>query len=196
MVAHGYSADQQIMSPLARSLAKAGYAVLTFDFRGHGSNTTSSRVTCDSDFDTALDWVTTSPYVDPRASPCSATRWALVPPSTSARSTHGRKPSSPSRAATPSTTAVYLANVLFLRAAPRPGQIKDRQKELAAQLDGKTNVQSVVISGTDHVAHSVTSKTVRAITSFLDPVMAWPLDARGPRSTRASARRCSTSSPP
>lgn len=39
VVAHGYSADQAVMSPMARSLGKAGYDVLTFDFRGHGSNT-------------------------------------------------------------------------------------------------------------------------------------------------------------
>src|SRR5947199_4242733 len=35
IVAHGYSADRKIMSTMARSLAKAGFAVLTFDFRGH-----------------------------------------------------------------------------------------------------------------------------------------------------------------
>ena len=34
VIAHGYSADQNIMSGLARSFVEAGYAALTFDFRG------------------------------------------------------------------------------------------------------------------------------------------------------------------
>jgi dienelactone hydrolase len=38
VLAHGFAADQSLMATLARRIARAGYAVLTFDFRGHGRN--------------------------------------------------------------------------------------------------------------------------------------------------------------
>src|SRR5207248_3276232 len=61
---HGYSADQAIMSSIARSLTRASYAVLTFDFRGHGANTHPFRGDLNADLDAALDWADRSPYVD------------------------------------------------------------------------------------------------------------------------------------
>ena len=65
VVAHGYSSDQAIMSSIARSLARAGYAALTFDFRGHGANTKAFKGDLGDDLDAALDWADRSPYVDP-----------------------------------------------------------------------------------------------------------------------------------
>jgi dienelactone hydrolase len=38
VLAHGFSASKGGMDVLARRLARAGYAVITFDFRGHGFN--------------------------------------------------------------------------------------------------------------------------------------------------------------
>jgi pimeloyl-ACP methyl ester carboxylesterase len=38
VLAHGFASSRGMMSSLARSFARAGYAVLTFDFRGHGGN--------------------------------------------------------------------------------------------------------------------------------------------------------------
>lgn len=40
IVAHGFTADKEIMQSLAYSLVRDGFAVVTFDFRGHGENTT------------------------------------------------------------------------------------------------------------------------------------------------------------
>ncbi len=40
IVAHGFTADKEIMQSLAYSLVRDGFAVLTFDFRGHGQNVT------------------------------------------------------------------------------------------------------------------------------------------------------------
>ena len=36
VLAHGFSEDRLAMSGLARAMSRAGYAVLTLDFRGHG----------------------------------------------------------------------------------------------------------------------------------------------------------------
>ncbi len=38
VLAHGFSGSKGMMSSLARRLARGGYAVVTFDFRGHGGN--------------------------------------------------------------------------------------------------------------------------------------------------------------
>jgi pimeloyl-ACP methyl ester carboxylesterase len=38
VLAHGFAASTEMMSSLARRLTRAGYAVVTFDFRGHGRN--------------------------------------------------------------------------------------------------------------------------------------------------------------
>jgi dienelactone hydrolase len=38
VLAHGFASSQEMMSSLARRLARAGYAVIAFDFRGHGRN--------------------------------------------------------------------------------------------------------------------------------------------------------------
>jgi pimeloyl-ACP methyl ester carboxylesterase len=38
VLAHGFASSRGVMSSLARSFARAGYAVITFDFRGHGGN--------------------------------------------------------------------------------------------------------------------------------------------------------------
>ncbi|MBI5116321.1 alpha/beta fold hydrolase [Candidatus Poribacteria bacterium] len=38
IVAHGFTADKEMMQSLAYSLLRDGFAVVTFDFRGHGQN--------------------------------------------------------------------------------------------------------------------------------------------------------------
>ncbi len=40
VVAHGFTADKEMMQSLAYSLVRDGFAVVTFDFRGHGQNVT------------------------------------------------------------------------------------------------------------------------------------------------------------
>ena len=40
VVAHGFAGSQQLMQPMAMTLASAGYTAVTFDFAGHGRNAT------------------------------------------------------------------------------------------------------------------------------------------------------------
>jgi dienelactone hydrolase len=69
-LAHGFALDQSGMSVLARSLTQAGYAVLTFDFRGHGANrnpfsrTRGMKDSLLADFRTVVDFLRTSQDVD------------------------------------------------------------------------------------------------------------------------------------
>lgn len=65
VVAHGYSGDRATMSALSRGLARAGYAVLAIDFRGHGSNPNASDEEGRSDdVVAALEWLGSRPEVD------------------------------------------------------------------------------------------------------------------------------------
>ena len=38
IIAHGFAGSQQLMQPLALTLARNGYIAITFDFPGHGRN--------------------------------------------------------------------------------------------------------------------------------------------------------------
>ncbi|MFO1125422.1 MAG: alpha/beta fold hydrolase [Methylocystis sp.] len=40
VIAHGFSGSQQLMAPIATTLARNGYVAITFDFSGHGRNPT------------------------------------------------------------------------------------------------------------------------------------------------------------
>ena len=43
VIAHGFSGSQQLMQPMARTLAQNGYVAVTFDFSGHGRNQSPMR---------------------------------------------------------------------------------------------------------------------------------------------------------
>ncbi len=69
LLLHGYSGDQIGMGALARSLARAGYAVMTIDLRGHGSNRNPHRgnagqIAFREEIDAAVAALRDSPYVD------------------------------------------------------------------------------------------------------------------------------------
>ncbi len=72
VLAHGFSGNKGMMSFIARQLARAGYAVVTFDFEGHGKNTNpfafsmgAGRSGLHNDLDAALLYATTQPHYDP-----------------------------------------------------------------------------------------------------------------------------------
>jgi len=170
VVAHGYSADRQIMSPMARSLASAGYAVLTFDFRGHGSNASQFRGDLRRDLDAVVGWAGTSPYIDAR-------RIAVLGHSMGAGAALDFASVDPRPVAViPVSGGSEVSDVdiprhiLFMSAQHDPAFIRHRQSELAAQLVGKTAVSQVQIGGKDHVTILYSGAAIREIVRFLDPV--------------------------
>ena len=70
VLVHGFSADRQVMSMLARRLAENGYAVLAIDVNGHGENRNpfnGDEVASGSlrdNIKTAVDFLRESPLVD------------------------------------------------------------------------------------------------------------------------------------
>jgi len=72
LVAHGYAGSKQLMLGYAEVLAHSGYAVMLWDFGGHGANTTPlERGSLQQDLDKAYQALLAQPEVDP-------TRLALV----------------------------------------------------------------------------------------------------------------------
>src|SRR5262245_32918868 len=69
ILCHGFSGDTAMMSSLARRIAKAGYAVVAIDFRGHGENRNPFELAGDGlqlrqDIDAALLFARTQPRFD------------------------------------------------------------------------------------------------------------------------------------
>ena len=72
VLVHGFASDRRNMSPLARSLARAGYAVLAVDVAGHGENRReggirggrSGRSSFYSELEAAVQFLRRSPFVD------------------------------------------------------------------------------------------------------------------------------------
>lgn len=170
IVAHGYSADRLGMSRIGRSLAKAGYASLTFDFRGHGENTAPFKGDLKEDLDAAMDWADSSPYVD-------SERVAVLGHSMGAGAALDFATIDQRPVAVVAVSGGWFVNddrvppnVLFLVAENDPGSIHDRQNELARDLEGDANVRAVEISGTDHVTILWSGRTIQETARFLDPV--------------------------
>lgn len=67
IIAHGFAGSKQLMLGYGYVLAHAGYAVLLFDFSGHGANARPlSRDTLQNDLDTAYQVLIEQPEVDAR----------------------------------------------------------------------------------------------------------------------------------
>lgn len=170
VVAHGYSADQAIMSPMARSLAEAGYAALTFDFRGHGSNLDSFAGDLTDDLDAVVDHLERSPFVD-------AERIVVLGHSMGASAvldfaTLDDRPIAvvPVSGGFQVHDAVVPDHVLLMVASGDPERIHERQAEITADLGRRTDVVEREISGTDHITILFSNTAIEEIVSFLDPI--------------------------
>jgi dienelactone hydrolase len=172
VIAHGYSADQASMSGLARSLATLGYATVTFDFSGHGSNTHAFEGDLDRDLSSVVTWAQELPYVD-------GTRLAVLGHSMGASAvldfaTKDARPKAvvPLSGGSTLHDAVTPAHTLLLDASGDPGEIRDRQLELRDDLEARhADVTHHEISGVNHLTILRSSDTVKAVVQFLDPIL-------------------------
>jgi dienelactone hydrolase len=192
---HGFASDRLGVSTLARRLARGGYAVLTFDARGHGQNRNPfvrSAARSDSffaDYSAAVDFLRGSVLVDGEriavmghsmgaaASLDFATRDAGIDATvliSGGRSMHG--PHRP-------------PNALFLVASGDPARIQMRSAELAARLadvhevgigarygdvSQGTGVRVVEIGGVDHATIVWSRAATDEIRAWLDEVFGRP----------------------
>jgi pimeloyl-ACP methyl ester carboxylesterase len=160
------------MSGIARSLARGGYAVVTFDFRGHGSNTNPFQGELRDDVKAAVDWARTSSFVD-------GTRIAVLGHSMGAGAVLDFATMDPRvKAVVPVSggfvlnDAVVPAHTLLIDASGDPGRIRDRQKTLTSELAARGgDVVHKEVSGTNHLTILRSSAAIGDIVAFLDPVM-------------------------
>jgi dienelactone hydrolase len=178
IMGHGYSSDQQGLSTMARSLARAGYATLTFDFRGHGMNRNRFAGNIRDDVKAVVDWAQTSPYVDPERIAVlghsmgagAAMDWATLDDRVAALiPVSGWE--SPNDVHTP-------PNVLFVIASGDPGYTHDNMEATADTFRARqgTKVDYVEISGTNHLSVVSDGRTFDAITGFLDEAFGTPTE--------------------
>ncbi len=135
VLAHGYSGDRVGLSTLARWLARNGYAAVTFDVRGHGSNNSPFIGDIRDDLVTVLDKIDDGGDFDP-------TRIALVGHSMGAflvvehASRDARIKATVALAGGDAATGpLRPANVLFLLPSDSDDVHSDG-KELAAEIVG------------------------------------------------------------
>jgi dienelactone hydrolase len=192
---HGYASDRAAVSSLARGLAGAGYAVLSFDAAGHGANRnpfSRSRSRPDvfyAEFSAAVDHLRSLPFVDGEriavmghsmgagAALDFATRDsgldAVVLVSGGLRALGPQRP----------------PNTLFIYADGEVPFIAERCNALAADLAGVaaiepgrlygdptagTAVRVVVVEGTDHASIALSGETVDEVVTWLDAAFGLP----------------------
>ena len=187
VLCHGFAEDTATMSALARRIAKAGYAVVALDFRGHGENRNPLSPTADGlglrqDIDAALLYARTQPRFDGQ-------RVALVGHSMGAYAVLAHAQSDPGIAAVvPISGGRELIgpfsppNTFFIWASGDPDRTRRRGRELAAKLAGKeqlvedktygelehgTGVRMSEVPGTDHITILYSAEAARRIVDWL-----------------------------
>lgn len=186
VLAHGFALDRSLMSPLARSLVAHGYAVVSFDWRGHGANRHPFHDGNDElrdDLTAVVDWVETSPWVDPE-------RIVVAGHSMGASgvldfATRDPRPAAvvPLSGAAPIAGPIRPPNVGFVVAENDPQPIHDAVDHAYEQLTGQppgeaparsgshedgTAVGSIEIEGTDHGTVLLADDTVDTVVEWTD----------------------------
>lgn len=190
VLAHGFAVDRAIMSPLARSLVAHGYAVVSFDWRGHGSNRQpfhNGNEELRDDLTAVVDWVEDSPRVDSR-------RLVVMGHSMGAAgvldfANRDPRPAAvvPISGAAPITGPVEPANVGFVVAEDDPQPIHDEIEHAYEALAGEppgaapaetgshgegTAVGLFEIDGTDHGTVLLSGETVDTVVEWTDASLA------------------------
>ncbi|MCG8588273.1 MAG: alpha/beta fold hydrolase, partial [Proteobacteria bacterium] len=197
IVVHGYAGDRAGMSGLARALARAGYAALAIDVRGHGANRNPfERGAADflaGDLATAVDFARELPHVD-------GGRVALLGHSMGAGAALDFATRDTGVDAAVLVSGGWTlhgpyrpANALFLVAAGDPPRIHDRQATLLGRLaeveapePGRTYgafangtaARQDVIEGTNHVTIVASEAAAKRTVAWLDQVFETPRETQ------------------
>ena len=187
ILCHGISSDTEMMSALARAIAKAGYAVIALDFRGHGRNRNPYELSGDlaqlrQDIDAALLFARTQPRFDGQ-------RIALVGHSLGAFAVLAHAQQDPGVAAVIAVSGLSRTrgafappNALLIWASGDPPGLRKGAREYAAKLAGleqlvgdKTYgepergsaVRMSEVPGVDHITILFSPEAARRIVAWL-----------------------------
>ncbi|MEE8556602.1 MAG: alpha/beta fold hydrolase [Myxococcota bacterium] len=194
VLAHGALVNKGIMAVLARRLAHAGYAVVTFDFQGHGWNRNRLRPgwpgeALEEDIAAAVRYAVTRPQFD-------AERLVLAGHSTGAGAVLRYASRNPGAAAVvavsggePPLGPYAPPNTLLVWATGDPVQIRERGREVGAKLAGLerlvmdrtygdpqrgTAVRISEVGGTDTLTILYSADAARRIVRWLDETLGVP----------------------
>ena len=187
ILCHGFAGNTAMTSALARRIAKAGYAVIAIDFRGHGENANPFEVSDDrsqlrQDIDAALLYARTQPRFDGQ-------RVALAGHSMGAFAVLSHAQHDPGVAAVVALSGAGEArgpytppNTLLIWAAHDPDGLRKNARELAAKLAGLeqlvadktygevergTGVRMSEVPGVDHITVLYSAEAARRIVEWL-----------------------------
>ncbi|WP_347276010.1 alpha/beta fold hydrolase [Leptolyngbya sp. FACHB-321] len=176
LVAHGFAGSKQLMLGYAHVLAHAGYAVMLWDFDGHGANGTRlQRYELQQNLDVALQALLEQPQVDPN-------RLALLGHSMGSGIVMTAGIRNPNRFAATVAVSPTGANVtpqsprnLQLQAGSGEGRFVSNAERLLAQAGGEnTNLATgqgrslVVIPGVEHITILFSDRSHEAALRWLD----------------------------
>ena len=176
LVAHGFAGSKQLMLGYGHVLAHAGYAVMLWDFDGHGANGTRlQRYELQQNLDVALQALLEQPQVDP-------SRLALLGHSMGSGIVMNAGIRNPDRFAATVAVSPTGANVtpqtprnLQLQAGSGEGRFVGNAERLLAQAGGEnTNLATgqgrelVVIPGVEHITILFSDGSHQAALRWLD----------------------------
>ncbi|HTO71889.1 MAG TPA: alpha/beta fold hydrolase [Myxococcota bacterium] len=187
ILCHGFAGDSEMMSSLARRIAKAGYAVIALEFHGHGENRNPFAFSPDggllgADIDAALLYARTQPRFD-------GERIALAGHSMGAFAVVAHASRDPGVAAVvaisggaPMSGPFTPPNTLAIWADGDPAGLRRGARELAAKAAGLeqlvadktygepargTGVRMTEVPGVDHVTILYSAEAARRIADWL-----------------------------
>jgi dienelactone hydrolase len=184
VVVHGFAGSSTIMDPLARVLARAGYAVVVPDLAGHGANSSpldfddTARDELQPDVATALDWLVSQPRVD-------STRVALLGHSMGAGAVTRFAIEQPDRVQ--ATVAISLPSavepvnipraLLLMFGAAEPASFAEAaqdQYDAITAVDPAANTAVEVIPGVEHITIIWSPTTATSMLSWFGTAVDGP----------------------
>jgi dienelactone hydrolase len=183
VLAHDFASSKGMMSSLARRLARGGYAVVAFDFAGHGQNPAGfARGALIDDVDAAVLWVRTRQGFD-------GERVAVAGHSMGAGAVLSYASREPNVAATvaisgarPPAGPYAPPNLLMIWASGDPARLRNAARGLGAEVAGLerlvldrtygdsergTGVHLTEVSGLDHVTILYSGEAAHRILDWL-----------------------------
>ena len=187
VLVHGFTADREIMSVLARWITQNGYAVLTIDVRGHGANRNPfvndfTHAALRPDVKAAVDFLRGSDLVD-------GTRIVVMGHSMGAGATLDYASNDPDlRGAVMISGGWNLGpvrpkNALFIFAQNDPDFIRETASAIAARLAGvqqielgktygdfaqQTAIEAIQVPNVDHIQILTSKEAATSIVKWLD----------------------------
>jgi hypothetical protein len=202
VIAHGFAGSQQLMQPIATTLAREGFLAITFDFPGHGRNARPmpGRLGDDAAMSRPLLQTLDAAIRYARASPRGDGRVAVLGHSMAADIVARRAVTDPGIVATVgismfsrAVTATAPRNLLVVAGAWEPARLIDEGRRVVSMVSGDPPLEDttygsfadgtarrlVLADGVEHIAVIYSRETLVAVRAWLRDAFALTPSAKG-----------------